>query len=86
MLEHYEAKTAKFNYERLLGQWVEVAAVERDAFRVGRQIRDGLLSFPDRLADLLAAEADAQKIHTILDREVRQVLLALQQDDKEHDA
>ena len=75
--EHYEAKIAKFEYERLLGQWVEVAAVERDAFRNGRQIRDGFLSFPDRLSALLAAEPDAQKVHALLTKEVRQLLSLL---------
>jgi biotin operon repressor len=75
--EHYEAKVAKFEFERLMGQWVEVAAVERDAFRNGRQIRDGFLGFADRLSALLAAESDEHKIHAILTKEIRQLLALL---------
>ena len=78
--DHYEAKTAKFNYERLLGEWVEIADVQRDAFRIGRQIRDGLLGFPDRLAAMMAAETDERKVHALLDKEVRLLLTHLQTD------
>lgn len=75
--EHYEAKMAKLEYEKAAGLLLEKAAVERDAFRNGRQIRDGLLSFADRLAALLAAESDANKIHALLTKEVHQLLAQL---------
>ena len=71
---------AKLEYERAAGILVEKSAVDRDAFKIGRQIRDSLLSFPDRLAEVLAAEVDVQKIQAFLTREVNQVLLALQTD------
>ncbi len=84
--EFYESKMAKLEYEKASGLLVEKSAVERDAFRNGRQIRDGLLSFADRLAALLAAESDANKIHAILTKEVRQLLAQLANPTEEIDA
>ena len=51
---------------------------ERAAAKSGgfseKPLRDSLLNIPDRLAGMLAAESDAQKIHAMLATEIRQAL------------
>ena len=44
------------------------------AFSKARIARDSLLNIPDRIAAVLAAEADQEKIHALLSSEIRQAL------------
>lgn len=75
--EHYKALLAELDYRKRSGELVEVAAVEKEAFRVGRQVRDALMALPDRLAGVLAAESNQHEVHAILLKEVHQSLEAL---------
>jgi phage terminase Nu1 subunit (DNA packaging protein) len=67
------------------GALVEREAVNREAFTVGRQIRDQLLNIPDRLAGVLVSlvlgEADKikaqQAVHTQLTAEIRKTVQGL---------
>lgn len=59
------------------GKYVDRDDVRQDAFRVGREIRDGLLNIPDRMASVLAAESDAMKIHSLLTAEIAGALKGL---------
>jgi hypothetical protein len=59
------------------GELMEIATVEREAFRMGQIVRDHILNIPDRLAELLAVETDATKIHSLLTKELREALAAL---------
>ena len=72
--ERYRAKLARLDYERKVGRLVEVEQVEKQAFRVARLVRDGLLNLPDRLAGVLAAEGDQGKVHAMLSKEIRTAL------------
>lgn len=56
---------------------IEVVTVEKVVFEKGRQTRDALLSLPDRLAGILAAETDRAKVHATLTKEIHQALEAL---------
>ena len=44
------------------------------AFSKARIARDSLLNIPDRIAAVLAAEDDQEKIHALLSSEIRQAL------------
>jgi hypothetical protein len=55
-----------------LGHLVHVDDVRALAFRIGRQIRDGMLNIPDRLAAIIAAEPDGDKIRALLTAEIEQ--------------
>lgn len=44
------------------------------AFKRGRIIRDGMLSIPDRVDAILAAETDRRKVHQIMTDEIVRVL------------
>lgn len=73
----HEAALRKLRLEEKRGQLVRVEDIERDAFNLARQVRDGILSIPDRMDAMLAAELDPQNINTLLTRELRQALEAL---------
>jgi hypothetical protein len=62
----------------------EVKACDKRQFAVGRQIRDALLSLPDRLAGIVAAEQSQHEVHQILYKEIRQALIALKTDHGVH--
>lgn len=75
--EAYQARLAKLEYEKAIGKVIDADAVKVDAFKVARQVRDGLLNIPDRVAAELAAEMDPGRVHDRLYREIRTALSAL---------
>ena len=74
MREAFRAKMAKLEYEERLGQLTDASKVQNDAFKAGRIIRDELISIPDRLADVLAAEDDPRQVRQILMEELELTL------------
>jgi len=56
------------------GKYVDADEVKVAAFNKARIVRDALLSIPDRLAAVLAAETETQKVHALIAAEVRQAL------------
>lgn len=81
--EAFRAKLVELEYEERIGTLVRKEEVERESFRVGRLVRDGVLNVPARLAGILAAESDQRKVHDLLEKELRQALEALALDDDE---
>ncbi len=87
--EVYVSLTKKLEFERLSGKLVEVDAVKVAAFRVFREVRDGILNIPDRVSAEAAAEivklikgklpqAEVERIvHHVWDRESRDILQKL---------
>ena len=74
--EAYQARIARLQYEEMTGQVVRASAVKAEAFRRARMVRDQILSVPDRLAPVLAAEGDAREVHLLLEEELRKALEA----------
>jgi phage terminase Nu1 subunit (DNA packaging protein) len=72
--EAYQAELARLEYEQKSGTLVEAEAVKREAFRVARMIRDGLLNLPDRMAAELAGMSDQFEIHRRMVEEIRKAL------------
>jgi phage terminase Nu1 subunit (DNA packaging protein) len=79
-LVRIRADLMQLRYRREAGELVEVQAVEREAFNSGRRIRDGMQNIPDRMCGILAAESDQHKVHSILAKEIFDVLTTLSQD------
>lgn len=75
--ERLKADLAALDLAEKEGRLVEATAVEREAFRVARLVRDGLLNIPDRVAGELAAETDQFKVHQMLSAEIRRALEGL---------
>jgi hypothetical protein len=75
--EHYQAELAKLQVTQQRGDLVPVEDVKKDAFRVGRSIREALSNLADRLSHQLAGETDPTVIHEVLTAEHRDALMAL---------
>ncbi len=72
--EHYRARLAKLEYEERVGELVSKTEIQTAAFNLYRQFRDHLLSIPDRIGPMLAAETDGNTIYQILAGEIRNAL------------
>lgn len=72
--ENYLARLAKIEYEERSGKLVSKDEVAVAAFTKARTVRDGMLNIPDRVAAIVAAEPDADKVHLILTDEIRKAL------------
>ncbi len=60
-----------------MGELTSVDAVRERAFKIGRIVRDRMQSIPDRVAGIIAAEKDQDKIYEILTKEIHNALEAL---------
>lgn len=69
-----EATRAELELRARQGELLDGGEVRAAAFNKGRLVRDGMLNIPDRIAPILAGEADEKRIHEILAAEIRRVL------------
>jgi hypothetical protein len=72
--ESYLARLAKIEFEERTAKLVSADDVKVSAFNRFRQFRDGMLNIPDRLASVLAAEADPRTVYDLLATEIRKAL------------
>lgn len=79
--EAYAARIAQLNYEQKSGKLCRVDDIKRAASETARVTRDSLLSLPDRLAPLLAAETDLNDIKDLLIEEISKSLQNISQID-----
>jgi len=75
--EHYNAEIARLQALKEREDLVPTADVKRQAFSLGRQIRDNVMGIPDRVAPLLAAAQDSREVHRLLTEELRTALRVL---------
>jgi DNA-binding transcriptional MocR family regulator len=75
--EHYQAEKEKLKALQGRGELVPAEEVKREAFAMGRQIRDAMQGIPDRVASLLAASSDVREVHRMLTEEIRVALRGL---------
>lgn len=75
--ERAQAALAQLDLAKQLGQVVLAETVAKGAAAAARATRDALLSIPDRVAALVAAETDPARVHAILSNELRQALHGL---------
>lgn len=72
--ERAEADLAELELRERRGELVKKSDVEREIFAVQRALRDRLAGIPDRIAPMLAAEADVTRCHAIVAAELRAAL------------
>jgi phage terminase Nu1 subunit (DNA packaging protein) len=79
LTEHteYKAALAQLDYEEKCGRLVSVDAIEKEAARIGKAVRDKMLTIPKRLAGDLAAETDQHRIMILLTDEIHRALESL---------
>lgn len=67
----------RLKLEELRGKLASRADVETAAFERARAVRDAMLSIPDRISPLLAAESDEHAVNELLRAEIEAALSAL---------
>lgn len=72
--EKFAALNERLEYETAKGLVIPRDVVERGVFGMARAAQEALRSIPDRLAPILAAEADPHECHRLLDAEIRIVI------------
>lgn len=80
--EHYQAELAKLQVAQQRRELVPADEVKKEAFQIGRSIREALANLADRLSHQLAGETDPAVIHQLLSDEHRDALLALAEVDR----
>jgi len=75
--EHYQAELAKLQVTQQRGELVPVDQVKKEAFAMGRSVREALANLADRLSHQLAGETDPARIHQVLSDEHRAALVEL---------
>ena len=69
-----EAKAAQLKYKTLAGSLVETDKVIEVAKQMGRLTKESMLTLPDRLSPILAAETNMDEINKILTLEINTAL------------
>ena len=75
--EHYQAELSKLQLALQRKELVPATQVKKEAYQMGRNIREALSNLADRLSHELAGEVDATRIHQLLTDEHRAVLMEL---------
>jgi hypothetical protein len=75
--EHYQAELSKLQVAQQRKELVPAEEVKREAFQMGRSVREALSNLADRLSHQLAGETDPAVIHQLLSDEHRDALSAL---------
>jgi len=75
--EHYQAELSKLQVAQQRRELVPADEVKKEAFQIGRSVREALANLADRLSHQLAGETDPTVIHQLLSDEHRDALLAL---------
>jgi hypothetical protein len=77
--EHYQAELSKLQVALQRKELVPADEVKKQAFQIGRSVREALSNLADRLSHQLAGEIDPQVIHQMLSDEHRDALVSLQE-------
>lgn len=72
-----KAIEAELRVQKLAASLYDKQAMDHALFNRDRIVRDAILSIPDRLAGMLAAETDQAKCHAMLLKEIHQALVGL---------
>jgi DNA-binding transcriptional MocR family regulator len=75
--EHYQAELAKLQVAQQRKELVSAEDVKKEAFTMGRAIRDGMMNIPDRLSAQVAAISDPREVHRVMTEEIRVALRML---------
>jgi len=75
--EHYQAELAKLQVAQQRRELVPADEVKKEAFAMGRSVREALSNLADRLSHQLAGETDPTVIHQLLSDEHRDALLVM---------
>jgi hypothetical protein len=72
--ELYKSKMAELDYKVKSGELVSIEKAKDLFYNMAVLVKQNLLTIPDRISSILAAETDDRKIHTILIHEIKESL------------
>ena len=74
--EVLKAQERRLRLQQIKGELIDRAKAVAQVFRLARDERDAWVNWPARVAAMIAAEleVDAHKLHTVLERQVREHL------------
>ena len=75
--EHYQAELSKLQVALQRKELVPADEIKKQAFQIGRSVREALANLSDRLSHQLAGETDSVRIHQVLTEEHRAALMEL---------
>jgi hypothetical protein len=75
--EHYQAELAKLEVDLKRKELVPAVEVQKEAFALGRSVREALANLADRLSHQLAGETDPARIHKVLTMSIGRRLVEL---------
>ena len=75
--EHYQAELAKLQVAQQRKELVPADETKKQAFQIGRSVREALANLADRLSHQLAGETNPVVIHQLLSDEHRDALLSI---------
>jgi len=81
--EHYASKLAKLEYEKERGKLIDRAQVQEDSLKTAKAVRRRIMTIPKKLAGLIAAEQDQNKVFELLTTEFNHVLNTMTHLEKE---
>jgi hypothetical protein len=76
----WQARLDRQKFDERAGFLVHTDEVRSVAFRVNRNVRDGLLMIPRRVAGRIVTLTDRKKVEAVIDKEIRDVLKAFDRD------
>lgn len=77
MREEERAKLAALEYATAAGEVILAKPMRQEAHRLGRLVRDRILTVPDRVAAICAAETDPGAVRRLLVKELKAALTAI---------
>lgn len=69
--EAYSARLMQLEYKQKTGELVSLDKVKLLFFNTARNVQQNLLSIPNRISAIIAAENDPKKIHDLLSHEIK---------------
>lgn len=72
--EKWKSKQEEVNYQVKIKELVPIYEVKKDAFKIAKELKEQLLSMPDTLCNIFAAEPDALKIRNKWIEEINKTL------------
>lgn len=78
--EIYTAQLEKLKFEKEAGRFIEADAARAAIEDIGIRAQKALMSIPDRISAMVAAERDPFQVQRILEKELRGALLSLAAD------
>lgn len=78
MKEFYNAKLAELEFQEKAGKLVSSARVKAESFKIGRRVRDSLMSVPERVAAEIAAMDEPRSISIYLKEQIAAALKDLE--------